>query len=29
MPSTNDTKNTSLEILLALYIVRSEDNEIA
>ena len=29
MPSTNDTKNMSLEILLALNIVRSKDNKIA
>ena len=27
MPSTNDTKNMSLEILLALNIVSSKDNE--
>ena len=29
MPSTNDTKNMSLEILLALNFVCSKDNEIA
>ena len=29
MPSTNDTKDMSLEILLALNIVCSKDNEIA